>query len=138
MSSRIWWTSPSATMRPLLITRMFEVSASTSCSTWLDTSTLRPAAAHVANQLNRPAALDRVHAVQRLVEDEQLGIERDGLRELDALPHALAVRADLLSAARRSGRRPRAHGRPPRTPRPSDSPFSRTRPVTHSRPVMRS
>ena len=41
-------------------------------------------------------AHQRIHAGQRLVENQQLGIVHQRLRQLDALPHALAVGADLL------------------------------------------
>src|SRR5207253_10727631 len=42
-------------------------------------------AAPLLDQPNRPAPHDRIHAAERLVEDEQLRIVSDGLRELHAL-----------------------------------------------------
>ena len=81
---------------------------------WLETMMLLPAAAPVANQPDRLAAAERVHARQRLVEDQQLRIVDDRLRELDALAHALAVGADLLvGGVHQIDRRP-APGAPPR------------------------
>ena len=57
---------------------------------------LLPCARPVLDQPDRPAPHQRIHAGQRLVEDQQLGIVHERLRQLDALPHALAVGADLL------------------------------------------
>ena len=39
--------------------------------------------------------LGRVEAVRRLVEDEEIGLAEHGLRDAEALTHALAVGADL-------------------------------------------
>ncbi len=50
-----------------------------------------------ADQADRAPAGERVHARERLVEDEERGVVDDGLRELDALAHALAVGANLLA-----------------------------------------
>ena len=58
--------------------------------------TLRPCRGPVAEQPNRLAPRERIHPGQRLVEDEQLGLVRNRLRELDALAHAFAVGADAL------------------------------------------
>ena len=74
---------------------MFDVIASTSCRMWLETRTLLPARAQSLISRMVRAPHQRVHAAQRLVEDEQLGVVHDRLRQLDALPHALAVAADL-------------------------------------------
>ena len=75
---------------------MFDVIDSISCRMWLETMTLLPCAAPLLDQADGLAARERIHAGQRLVEDQQLGIVRERLRQLDALPHALAVGADLL------------------------------------------
>ena len=65
---------------------------------WLETMTLLPWPGPVPDQPDRLApATDRVHAGERLVEDEQFGIVHERLRELDALPHPLAVGADALA-----------------------------------------
>ncbi len=58
--------------------------------------TLRPGASPLLDQTDRPAARDRIHARQRLIEDQQLGVVRKRLCHLHALPHAFAVGADFL------------------------------------------
>ena len=58
---------------------------------WLDTSTAFPCAAKVRNRLVQLLAADRVHAVERLVEHEQIGVVHQRLAKLDALPHTLRV-----------------------------------------------
>ena len=75
---------------------MFEVIDSTSCRIWLDTRMLLPARAQSFTWRIVLRRGDRIHARQRFVEDEQLRIVHDRLRQLDALPHALAVGADSL------------------------------------------
>ena len=50
----------------------------------------------VANQADGPAAGERIHSRERLIEDEQRRIVHDCLRQLDPLAHPLAVGADLL------------------------------------------
>ncbi len=55
-----------------------------------------PVGRPVAKEANRLAARERIHPGQRLVEDEQFGLVRERLRQLDALAHALAVGADAL------------------------------------------
>jgi hypothetical protein len=50
-----------------------------------------PLGAEFLKQGQRLCARHGIEPVQRLVEDEDLGIVADRLRELDALPHALAV-----------------------------------------------
>ena len=89
------------------------------------------------DQSNRAAPHDRIHAAQRLVEDQQLGIVHDRLRELDALAHALAVAADLPV---RSVEQIDGPERAAAAVRVSfvDSPFRPTSAATHSRPVIRS
>ena len=75
---------------------------------------------------------------ERLVEDQQLGIVHDRLRQLDALAHALAVGADLLvRGVDQVDALERARARPRRAA-VSSRPFRRTSAVTHSRPVIRS
>ena len=105
---------------------------------WLETRTLFAGAAPLLDQADRAPPHERIHAAQRLVEDQQLGIVRDRLRQLDALAHALAVAADLLVGGVQqidASERPRRR----RRRRPSlEKPFRRTSAVTHSRPVIRS
>ena len=81
---------------------------------------------------------DRIHARQRLVEDEQFRIVDERLRHLDALAHALAVGADLLVRRRRSGRPSSSARAAIAAASVSATPFRRTSAVTHSRPVIRS
>jgi len=50
----------------------------------------------VLDEPNGLAAHQRIHPGERLVEDQQFRIVDERLRQLDALPHALAVGADLL------------------------------------------
>ena len=64
---------------------------STSCRMWLETMTCRPFVAPLAEQRDGFGARHGVQAVERLVEHQHLRIVRDGLRQLDALPHAFAV-----------------------------------------------
>ena len=63
---------------------------------WLDTMTLRPAFAPFLDQPDRLPPRQRIHARQRLVENQQFGIVRQRLRHLHALAHPFAVGADLL------------------------------------------
>lgn len=51
--------------------------------------------AHAAQQVHELHALARVHAVERLVEQEQRRVVHQGAGHLHALPHALGVRRDL-------------------------------------------
>jgi hypothetical protein len=51
--------------------------------------------AHPAQQVHQLHALARVHAVERLVQQEQRRVVHEGTRHLHALPHALGVRGDL-------------------------------------------
>ena len=50
----------------------------------------------VLDQADCLAPPDRIHTRERLIEDQQVGVVRDRLRELDPLAHAFAVGADLL------------------------------------------
>ena len=95
-------------------------------------------AAPLLDQTDRLAARDRIHAGQRLIEDQQFGIVRQRLRELHPLPHALAVGADLLAGGVEEIDRLRARAAPSRRPRARSTPFNRTSALTHSRPVIRS
>ena len=60
---------------------------------------------------------------QRLVEDEEIGIVRNRLRQLDALPHALAVGADLLPGHLGQIDQLDRAAPPSRVPRSSATPF---------------
>ena len=80
------------------------------------------------------AAADRIEAVGRLVEHQQVGIVHQRLGQPDALPHSLRVGADL-------GVRPIRSGRPDRAIRPraacgraaSPSPWRRRTPASAGR-----
>ena len=63
---------------------------------WLETITWRPSWLPRPKKANRLAAREGIHPGQRLVEDEQFGLVRQRLRQLDALAHAFAVGADAL------------------------------------------
>ena len=56
---------------------------------WLETMMLLPARAPLLDQPDGLPAHDRVHARERLVENQQLGIVRERLRQLHALAHPL-------------------------------------------------
>ena len=111
--------APSATSRPLTSTTTRGAMRSTSCSTCELTSTVRPALAEVAHEVDDVAALLRVEAVERLVEQQHLGVVGQRLGELDALavalrehphgPAVVGVEVDL--AAARGARPPRGRRR---------------------------
>ena len=50
--------------------------------------------APLAEERDGFGARQRVQAVERLVEHDDGGVVRDGLRELHTLPHAFAIRRD--------------------------------------------
>ena len=60
-----------------------------------------PSAAQERNRSIVCRANQRIETVQRLVQHQQVGIVRDGLRQPHPLPHALGIRRDL--AVRRLG-----------------------------------
>ena len=60
--------------------------------------TCRPCLAPLLEERDGLGARQRVEPVERLVEDDHLRIVRGGLRQLDALPHALAVGGDRAVA----------------------------------------
>ena len=141
--SRIWWTLPSARIRPLLISRMFDGHRLDLVQDVARDDDALAGAAPVLDHADRLAARDRIHAGQRLVEDQQLRIVHERLRQLDALAHALAVGADLLvggvdqvdrlERARAAVARPPARRRRSAAPAPSPtrgrSSARRTRPA---------
>ena len=51
-------------------------------------------ARQVTEKFDRLGAHHRIEAVERLVQHHDLGLVRDRLRQLDPLPHSLAVAAD--------------------------------------------
>ena len=57
--------------------------------------TWRPSAAQFAEQRDGFGAHQRIEAVQRLIQHQHPRIVRDGLRQLDPLPHAFAVAGDF-------------------------------------------
>ena len=68
---------------------------STSCSTCDETITVRPSSPEPVQQLDHCAALCRVEAVQRLVQQQQVGLVGERLGELHALAHAVREPAHL-------------------------------------------
>ena len=65
-----------------------------SVRTWLDSSTVCPRRARVAQQGAQPADALRVEAVERLVEHQDLGVAEQRRRQPEPLAHAQRVRAD--------------------------------------------
>ena len=61
----------------------------------------------IAHELEHLVAPFRVHAVGRLVEEQEVGIVDERLRELDALLHARSSRSRRCGSAPRRGRRSR-------------------------------
>ena len=86
---------PAATSRPLarIATRL--QSASASLSTCELKNTVQPAIAQPEDQRADVAAAERIEARHRLVEDDQLRIVDERLRDADALQHALRELAQL-------------------------------------------
>ena len=80
-----------------MITRS-STSASTSCITWLDSSTQRPCAAQLAQPVAQVPRRHHVEAVRRLVEQEMLRVVDERARERDL--RALALREALRLAVR--------------------------------------
>ena len=70
---------------------------STSESTWLETSTVRPSDGGAAQEVAQPADALRVQAVGGLVEDEDLGVaeQRGGEAQALAHPGRVAARAPI-------------------------------------------
>ena len=89
--SRISASEPEASSLPRQMNRMRSANWSISCKMWLDTSTAFPCAAKVRNNSFNSLAADRVDAVKRFVEHEQIGVVHQRLAKLDALPHAFRV-----------------------------------------------
>ena len=76
---------------------MFDVIDSISCRMWLETMTLFPERPHslISRMVLRRASGSMPDSGSSRI--EQLRIVRERLRQLHALPHALAVGADLLA-----------------------------------------
>ena len=55
---------------------------------WLETSTVRPSSASAAQQLAHPADALGVQAVDRLVEQQDVGVAEQGGGDAEPLPHA--------------------------------------------------
>ena len=67
-------------------------------------STVRPSSPIRLQQVHQVQPLPRVHAVERLVEQQHRRVVHQRGRHLDALPHALGVGADLAVLRRRPSR----------------------------------
>jgi hypothetical protein len=79
--------------------------------------------------------INGIHAAQRLVEDQHLGIVRERLRHLDSLAHAFAVGTDFLVRRVEQIDRFQCASRS-RFCLSSSRPFNATSAVTHPRPVI--
>ena len=86
---------PSATSRPRFISTMFGVSDCTSCSTWLETTTVLPCLPSWRDDVHQVAAGHGIGAGERFVQEKHQRIVHQGLGELGPLPHALGVAAHL-------------------------------------------
>ena len=73
---------------------MRRVISSTSGRMWLETSTVRPSSPSWRMAADGLVAAHRVHAVQRLVHEEDVGVVGQRLGQLQLLAHALAVAAE--------------------------------------------
>ena len=96
MRSRIWWTLPFGEHAAVVHQQDVGRERFDFVKDVARDDDMAPFGCPVAKEANRLAARERIHAGQRLVEDEQLGLVRQRLRQLDALAHALAVGADAL------------------------------------------
>ena len=80
-------------IRPSRIMPTRSHSASTSLSTWDEKSTVAPGVPALAHELVERLLHDRVEALGRLVEHEQLGVVLDGLDDAELLAHPARVLA---------------------------------------------
>ena len=89
---------PAVTSRPLarMATRL--QSASASLSTCELKKTVQPAIAQPQDQRAHVAAAERIEPGHRLVENHQLGLVDERLRDADALQHAFRELAQLQAA----------------------------------------
>ena len=86
--------SPEAARRPATTTRTRSESRSTSSRMWLREEDRPSVGRHRAQEVHHRQTLAWVHAVERLVEDQDRRIVHERGRHLDPLPHALRVAAD--------------------------------------------
>ena len=93
-AARIAWWSPSAASLPLTTSRTLSASDSTSSRMCEETRIVRPSRGEPVQELLELDAVARVGAVQRLVEDQQLGLVDERRGELDPLLHPARVGAD--------------------------------------------
>ena len=61
---------------------------------WLDTNTWAPWVLELTEKLDDLGPRERIEPVQRLIENQHLGLVTQGLSELDPLTHALRVSFD--------------------------------------------
>ena len=88
-------TVPSKILRPFAIRSMWSQSRSACCMTCVEKSTVEPRCGEIADQLFEDLLVDGVEAREGLVEDDELGLVRDGAEHLDLLAHAFRKRLDL-------------------------------------------
>ena len=94
MRRRIRRKSPEAASRPATTTSTRSASRSTSSRMWLEKRIVRPVGRHGTQQVHHLQPLARVHAVERLVEEQDRRVVDQRGGDLDPLPHALRVAAD--------------------------------------------
>ena len=95
ISRRISRKCPDAASRPDTITSTF-VARSFSSSRMCELMTIdAPRRGEASQHVHHVQTLARIHAVERLVEQQNPRIVHERTGDLDALPHPLRVRADL-------------------------------------------
>ena len=83
--------SPDAASRPAMTTRMRSATRSTSSRMWLEKRIVQPTGRQLAKQPHGVQPLTRVHAVERLVEEEDLRLVDERGGDLGPLAHPLGV-----------------------------------------------
>ena len=87
-------TVMSATRRPRPITTTWSAISCISLIRWLETRTVRPSSAKPRRSDADPAHAVEVQAVDRLVEEQHIGIAQESSRDAEPLPHAEGVALD--------------------------------------------
>ena len=82
---------------PLLMMMTWSTVCATSASTWLETRTVLPSAAKLAQEVAQPADALRIEPVRGLVEDQQLGVAEQRSSKSEPLPHPERIAADTAA-----------------------------------------